>query len=527
LAGARSGLFHEQVRIWNESGAPYFLWENVLGALSSNAGSDFAVVLSTLVGAPLAVPADGWRRAGVAAGPSAVAAWRVLDLQHFGPPQRRVRVFILAARAGGVDPAEVLALREGVCGHPSPREQAREGTATSVGGGAAAGGDGRAINISNGEPRIADTFATLQARSKAGGIGSGQQMQAVLQHTIGIDQERNAQVELMGTLNTGSKTGGGQLPVVMAFESTGGSWGVNEGDTAPPIKIGTGLQIASPPAVVAFAQNQRGELRTSEVSAQITTGGGKPGEGYPAVVQTLVVGGRDKGAGDSYDNTPVNVQCVTGHVTHALTHEGADASEDGTGRGTPVVAYSRGGFGAWEQADAVTSLCARDAKDQGSLVLPTLPASLANSATGQNRDELVIAQSSQGNADFDTAVAYTLNTMHDPQYLVAPAARQWPKPIADTLTLSYATKWGMENQHIDGGAGLYHQTLTGRPRRLTPLECERLMSWPDQWTAVGVDEDGREYRLSDTARYRLCGNGVGSVQVQWIAERLADALRAG
>ena len=62
------------------------------------------------------------------------------------------------------------------------------------------------------------------------------------------------------------------------------------------------------------------------------------------------------------------------------------------------------------------------------------------------------------------------------------------------------------------------------PRRLTPLECERLMSWPDQWTATGRNENGTEYQLSDTARYRLCGNGVGSVCAQWIARRLHDAI---
>jgi site-specific DNA-cytosine methylase len=52
------------------------------------------------------------------------------------------------------------------------------------------------------------------------------------------------------------------------------------------------------------------------------------------------------------------------------------------------------------------------------------------------------------------------------------------------------------------------------------------MSWPDQWTQYGVKENGARYALSDTARYRLCGNGVASVQVQWIAERLIAAVAA-
>ena len=66
----------------------------------------------------------------------------------------------------------------------------------------------------------------------------------------------------------------------------------------------------------------------------------------------------------------------------------------------------------------------------------------------------------------------------------------------------------------------------GRPRRLTPLECERLMSWPDTWTATGRKDDGTEYALSDTARYRLCGNGVGSVCAEWIGRRLMAAITA-
>lgn len=52
------------------------------------------------------------------------------------------------------------------------------------------------------------------------------------------------------------------------------------------------------------------------------------------------------------------------------------------------------------------------------------------------------------------------------------------------------------------------------------------MSWPDDWTAEGVRENGTRYRLSDAARYRLCGNGVGSVVVEWIGRRLLEAIMA-
>lgn len=64
----------------------------------------------------------------------------------------------------------------------------------------------------------------------------------------------------------------------------------------------------------------------------------------------------------------------------------------------------------------------------------------------------------------------------------------------------------------------------GRPRRLMPVECERLMGWPDQHTAIGIDEKGREYALADTPRYKLCGNGIASPVIQWIGERLLSVV---
>jgi DNA (cytosine-5)-methyltransferase 1 len=52
-------------------------------------------------------------------------------------------------------------------------------------------------------------------------------------------------------------------------------------------------------------------------------------------------------------------------------------------------------------------------------------------------------------------------------------------------------------------------------RRLTPLECERLMGWPDHWTAQGINGP-----IADSHRYRMCGNGVVSNVTEWIGRRL-------
>jgi DNA (cytosine-5)-methyltransferase 1 len=64
----------------------------------------------------------------------------------------------------------------------------------------------------------------------------------------------------------------------------------------------------------------------------------------------------------------------------------------------------------------------------------------------------------------------------------------------------------------------------GIPRRLTPMECERLMGWPDGWTDV---PDEKSKPAPDTARYKACGNGVASPVAAWIGFRLREALEAG
>jgi DNA (cytosine-5)-methyltransferase 1 len=142
LKGSRSSLFFEQMRIWDESEAPLCLWENVYGALSSNNGKDFGRVLSTFVGATVTVPRKkrkrvSWKRSGVVVGPRGVAAWRVLDAQFFGVPQRRRRVFVLGSRTPNICPAKILLEFEGLRGNPQKGTKARKRTSENSGNGIA------------------------------------------------------------------------------------------------------------------------------------------------------------------------------------------------------------------------------------------------------------------------------------------------------------------------------------------------------------------------------------------------------
>jgi DNA (cytosine-5)-methyltransferase 1 len=64
-------------------------------------------------------------------------------------------------------------------------------------------------------------------------------------------------------------------------------------------------------------------------------------------------------------------------------------------------------------------------------------------------------------------------------------------------------------------------------RRLTPTECERLMGWPDGWTAEGIDANGNHLSIADSHRYRLCGNGVVAPVAEWIGRRIVMTVRPG
>lgn len=144
LAGARSGLFMDQIRIVKEMRQAdaergrtdelirprYMVWENVAGAFSSNKGADFAAVLEETIRiiepeAPsIEVPKRGWPTWGGyrdVAGRWSVA-WRVLDAQYWGVPQRRRRI-ALVADFGGDTAHEILFNRKSL-----PRDSEQSGT---------------------------------------------------------------------------------------------------------------------------------------------------------------------------------------------------------------------------------------------------------------------------------------------------------------------------------------------------------------------------------------------------------------
>lgn len=148
LAGERSGLFMEQLRIIKEmrnsdenrdrTGTAirprYMVWENVPGAFSSNKGADFGAVLQETIrvvckeAPPVPMPDKGWPTAGCIIDVEGhwSIAWRVFDAQFWGVPQRRRRI-ALVADFGSVTAPEILFERKSLSGYTSPCREAREG----------------------------------------------------------------------------------------------------------------------------------------------------------------------------------------------------------------------------------------------------------------------------------------------------------------------------------------------------------------------------------------------------------------
>lgn len=155
MAGERSGLFMEQIRLIKEMREydrttnrragifirPRFMvWENVPGAFSSNNGEDFRAVLeeTAKIADPNAViprPSGRWSKAGCVLGDGWSIAWRVHDAQFWGVPQRRKRI-ALVADFGGCAAPEILFERESVPWNIEAGEEPRQGIAAGTTGSA-------------------------------------------------------------------------------------------------------------------------------------------------------------------------------------------------------------------------------------------------------------------------------------------------------------------------------------------------------------------------------------------------------
>lgn len=325
LAGARSGLFMEQVRIVKEmrghdrkSGRTgdmvrprFMVWENVPGAFSSNKGQDFAAVLEEIIRiaepeAPdIEVPDKGWPTWGGyhdCMGGRWSVAWRVHDAQHWGVPQRRRRISVVAD-FGGDTAGEILFERKSVSGHPAESGTARERLAGN-----------------------AESGASYAVRIRGGCDGGG--------------KGALVQEDKSGTLGTGND----QTIFCMATQQGGAE--VRDDDRAPTLTASAGMSGNNQPVICAGFKLGNSEQARSigyaeEQSPTLNAecGGNKPamvaldmshacdvirdcGEVAPSLQARMGTGG---------NQVPLTYQQTTGTLSpgaHAGSYNGQDAYND-------------------------------------------------------------------------------------------------------------------------------------------------------------------------------------------------------
>lgn len=227
LDGKRSSLFYEAIRIVKEMRCAtdgkkprYIVWENVPGAFSSNKGEDFRCVLEGIChikDETLSVPKiDKWKQAGSIVGDYFSLAWRVLDAQYWGVPQRRKRIFLVADFAGG-GAGEILFKSEGLSGYSKKSIRSWQGTASNVADSIGATGT-ICLNDQGGERMDVTTDITCTLRAKSNHPPCI--MDSAVFDNHGKDTRFTGPIDVAPTISATYGTGGNNQPFVVENSKT-------------------------------------------------------------------------------------------------------------------------------------------------------------------------------------------------------------------------------------------------------------------------------------------------------------------
>jgi DNA (cytosine-5)-methyltransferase 1 len=466
LAGARSGLFMEQVRIVKEMREAdkrngrtgdmvrprYLVWENVVGAFSSNRGRDFHAVLEEI--ARIAEPGFSlsglpekwkWTKAGAIDGDGWSIAWRTHDAKDWGKtirdsrtgnvirlgtPQRRRRISVVAD-FGGESAAQIQFDRESVSGHPAESGAAGEGFAE-----AAEAGASYAVRIRGGCD--GGGKGALVQTEKSGTLGTGNDQTIFCLQGNGIDRADTAGCNGKGwredacyTLNTIDR------PAVCAEVRCLTPWEAQSARVYDQDGVWHSLNA-----------NENGGMARDSVMCE----GNKPAVVAPAAMafDTTQITSKENRSQPEFGkpchtlNANAHAPCVELDMTHACDvirecgeQVPALQARMGTGGNQVPLTYQMNGFGDYRAAEVASSCKQRDFKDSTDLAIT-------------------------------------------------------------------------------------HMVV----RRLTPMECERLQGFPDHWTDIGewTDEKGKKHKDADSPRYKALGNSIALPFWDWMLRRMARYL---
>ncbi len=474
LADERSGLFMEAIRIIREMQEathgkyPQFaIFENVTGALSSNGRRDYQAVLEAFTGTKVSMPKSGrWANAGMARGRGVDLAWIIYDAQHFGTAQRRRRLFLVAdfrgKRAG-----EILFVPKSLRGYFEAGGTPRQGITAFTESGAGAAG------------------AVIEILNDQGGDS--------------MTVERGG---LSPTLRSQTH---GNLPIVAAgFDLQQITSKTNRSSLKPvqPTLCGTGNPhvIIRP---VCMATGQANAAILDDQAPTLTAAHERPLLIHPQLAGTLCASGaglsRPAGMGSELDF------CI---VSAGFKHK-ASAAAGSIGYQEETAPTLVAG-----QESSVIKAYVIGAYYSGGMLSDNPHSGIYEAETSRTLDlnggnpccqqgGTVIVEVPGGGALADVA---------------AVDCRNYREVSEASGTLQAKSK--------SGGYSLNYQNpirIGCLVRRLTPTEAERLMGFPDFWTAYGCD--GKE--ISDSKRYSMLGNSIAVPCVAYIMQGITDVLGRG
>ena len=293
LDGRQSCLFYQAVRIVKEMRCAtdgkyprFIVWENVPGAFSSNKGEDFKAVLEAVcsvkdesVSVP-GPPKGKWANAGTVVGDGFSLAWRVLDAQFWGIPQRRKRIYLVADFAGG-SAGKVLFESEGVSGYSAEGFRAWQGAA----GGAAEGAGATGIGFDRYNGSL--TYDVAQSlNATAGSSGDNQPM--VFQQTTVLNDQGGQRMDVTDDVTCTLRAEAHHPPCVLesagfCTEHSAKARGIGyEEETSPTLRAGT------VPAAVALYENHSQDTRYTgplDTAPTVNATYGMGGNNQPFVVE--------------------------------------------------------------------------------------------------------------------------------------------------------------------------------------------------------------------------------------------------
>ena len=483
LAGERSGLFMDQVRIVKEMRAEderrgvsddfirprYLVWENVPGAFSSANGEDFRAVIEEIVhikDSTCHVPRPDtgrWESAGAAIlGDQFSLAWRVLDAQYWGVAQRRRRIF-LVADFGGLTAPKILFEQERLLGDPAEGQGQGKGVTTAAGNSSADSGGSRVA-----EEKQVDIFAfhinqreeTINLNGISGALMATTNMQMQTFVAEGMRKFESAEKE----------------EECLCLNDQGGERMDVSVDITATLRAG---MSGHPPLVMGI---QQGSAGTEEIPD-------------PALTEEAETGGN-------------NQQIL-------FENHGIDARYTGPHEVAPTMSarYGTGGNNVPLVSDMPESYCIagniidREVQNGGN-GLGCQP-DISYTLTSADRHAVFSRQRSDEFLQNRVTATQSARQHKDATDLVC-------EPYQNTVgTIGYTDHKGINNQYVSEDKCIVENRKL--IRRLTPLECERLQGFPDHWTDIPG--------ASDSARYKALGNSVAIPCVDFVLRGIAYFLR--